>query len=450
MRLSVYRIFVLLLALTATVVSGEEEVTWTPNEDAQQPALPLSMRQRQQLLQLGEVIQSSPDPEGTLQQVAEQNGMSSSDLLAMLQKNAQDLQQDPSLIQPTTLKSALTKTLASLAVVISQTARKHPRSFALSISLLTFVLYASITIPRTGMHISRGTTLFQPSNKYINKLAQSPMLERRPLSIQSKKMQWDDLMLEEDGTHVHKLPRSSELSQAVSAQLTLFSRNFDNRPPSNDEEMDKIDTGDEDDRIIESLFESAATVISERKWMEFPANKRSTLSATSNRHGVLVVPGLGFLGRYGLVRWQVTHQLETHRHASSTLTSLKGDFFGGQIHIEAQKYRSKVLLAVHLAVPKRSRRMNKRIAQKLVDDLVKSLGVSVSQRCRRSLASQTMGRRFKEAGHAQASERRTVRFDREKKMEEMSDDRRRRWQRSNPNAGQYRPSGDRQRSPNNC
>ena len=38
----------------------------------------------------------------------------------------------------------------------------------------------------------------------------------------------------------------------------------------------------------------------------------------------------------------------------------------------------------------------------------------------------------------------------ERKMEEMAEDRRRRWQRSNPDAGRYRPSGDRMRSPNNC
>jgi hypothetical protein len=32
----------------------------------------------------------------------------------------------------------------------------------------------------------------------------------------------------------------------------------------------------------------------------------------------------------------------------------------------------------------------------------------------------------------------------------MAADRRRRWQRQNPNSGHYRPSGDRMRSPNNA
>jgi hypothetical protein len=32
----------------------------------------------------------------------------------------------------------------------------------------------------------------------------------------------------------------------------------------------------------------------------------------------------------------------------------------------------------------------------------------------------------------------------------MAEDRRRRWQRGNPDAGRWRPSGDRMKSPNNC
>jgi hypothetical protein len=32
----------------------------------------------------------------------------------------------------------------------------------------------------------------------------------------------------------------------------------------------------------------------------------------------------------------------------------------------------------------------------------------------------------------------------------MAKDRRRKWQRQNPDAGRYRPSGDRMKSPNNC
>lgn len=441
-----FRRILRIMLLLGFVVFGscEEEIKWTANEDAENAPLPLSMRQRQQLLQLDQVIRSSPDPNGTLQQVAEQNGMSPQDLINMLDKNNRDLQQNPSLAQPTTVVSVITKVLASVGVMISQSAKKNPRSFAMTVSILLFLIYARVVIPRTGMHVTRGTALFPPHQRYLQKLADSPSLERCALSIQTKKTKWDDLKLESDGVEIHKLPRSSELTQALSAQFTLT---FDDFVEGDDIEED-LDAKEE---LLDLIFESASTTLTERQWTEFAPGSKSLKSAVSaKKHGILMVPGLGAMGRYGLIRWQITQQQETDRDTSVTLTSLKGDFFDGQIHLEARKYRSKVVLRAHLGVPKRGRKMNKKVASKVVNDLVESLGSSVSQRTRQSLARRSIGKRFKVASHTRASERRKTRFDREKLIEDMAEDRRRKWQRGNPDAGRYRPSGDRQRSPNNC
>ena len=49
-----------------------------------------------------------------------------------------------------------------------------------------------------------------------------------------------------------------------------------------------------------------------------------------------------------------------------------------------------------------------------------------------------------------ASKKRNTRSSKERAIEEMAADRRRRWQRNNPNVGYYRPSNDRMKNPNNA
>lgn len=442
-RVSLQKLLRFFLCLSLAVIgSCEEEIKWTANDDAKNAPLPLSLRQRQQLLQLDQTIRSSPDPNGTLQQVAQQNGMSPQDLVNMLEKNARDLAQDPSLLQPTTVVSVISKALVTIGLVISQSAKKNPRSFALSVTLLLLIVYATIMIPRTGIHITKGTALFPPSQNYLQKLADSPTMERRPLSITHKNTKWDDLKLGNDGVEAHKLPHSSELKQAVSAQFTLAPEDFIDVDPEDEKDMDLMG------EVLDLLFQSAAYVVTERQWTEFAPTNRPLKSACSGgKQGLLLVPGLGFMGRCGIVHYQITQQLETENRASVTWETHKGDFFDGQIHLEVQKCGSEVVLVAHLGVPKRGRKIKKAVAKKIVGDLIESLGTSTSQRARQNLARRSIGKRYKVASGQRASERRKSRFDREKAIEDMSEERRHRWQRGNPDAGRWRPSGDRMRSP---
>lgn len=455
------QLFLLFLLVFVGLAACEENVKWTPNDDAENASLPLSMKQRQQLLQLQEAIRTSPDPSATLEEVAKGNGMSPQELVNMLEKNNRDLQQNPSLAQPTTIPKLAMKALASVGVAISQASKKHPRSFSVATATLVLFLYVSIMVPRTGMHVSSSrklgiskgpTCLFAPNQNYLQKLANSPRLEKCALSIKTKKTKWDDLLSKEDGVHVHKLPKKSELVQAVSAQVSLPADSFLELLPSGDEEEE--DLSQQQDEILELLFENAASLLSTRQLTEFSSEKQQMQVASSSdrqRNGIIVVPGLGDFGRFGLMYWQVTHQMESDKDSSLTLTTLRGmGFFDGQIHFEIKKYRSKVSVRVHLVVPKHGRKLPKGIATKMVNELAQSLGTSASRRTEQTLARQSQGRRFKSASHRRATERRQSRFEREKLIEEMSEDRRRKWQRGNPDAGRYRPSGDRQRSPNNC
>jgi len=498
------------------VVSAAMEATWTPNED-EGPAMPLSMNQRQQLVQLQQAIQNAPDPSGTLEQVAESNGMSADDLYQMIEKNAQDLQQDPQLLSElqsfakqssigNSLPKMMFRIVASLGIGIRQMAKQNPRAFTVTALVGLVIFYSLLAIPRTGLHVSSGrslllssgpTTVFAPPDRYVHKLigqtAYASMKKSSPprLSIQTLKKDWDDLLIpmrreliaaglnenvdNENGddemtlngkVEVHKLNRKNELRQAVTAQFVLSPDKLLKEFPLGETKEEIIA---ERDTIVDMLYTNAVNLLSERNIIEFSSlNSKQRLRSicgngsddTDKDLGVIVVPGLGNLRRYGLVYWmatsQTTEQSATSLSSSSTLTltTLKGKgFFDGQIHIDVNKipnHDGMLLVQVSLAVPKGGRKISKKIGERLVEEMARSIIQSSSRRTQQRLARQLQGKRFKESGNRRANDKRNTRFDRERLMEEMAVDRRRRWQKKNPDAGRYRPSGDRMRSPHNC
>lgn len=456
----------IIFLLLVTGVLAEEQITWTANEDAENEALPLSMKQRRQLLQLQEKIQTSPNPNEILQQVAQANKMQPQDLVNMLEKNNRDLQQNPSLMKTTSIPKIMMKVLASLSLLLSQFAQKHPRMFGLTSATLFLFIYAAIIIPRTGIQISTSrsllskgpTTIFPPPKKYLQKLADSPKFGKRSVSVQAMKTKWDDLFLKEDGVKIHKVQRKSELSQAVSCQVSILPDDFvtgyqGEEVEDEEREREQEDCNRQKLEILEQLFEDASSLLSNRQLAEFSSEHkalRAVFSPDQRKHGILVVPALGDFMRYGLVYLRVTHQMESHRDATLTLTSLKRMRFDGQVHCHIQKYRKKIMITVHLVVRKHGRKLPNTLAKWIVASLADSLLKSTSQRTKQTLARQSQGKRFTSSSHRYATERRTLRLKKEKMLEDMAEDRRRRWQRSNPNSGRYRPSGDRQRSPNNC
>ena len=455
------------------LVRGEEQIKWTPNEDSKNAPLPLSRNQREQLLKLQQTIEQSPDPNKVLQQVAEANQMSPQDLVNMMDKNMRDLQQDPSLMQATTttIPRMMLKAAASISLTLSQIAKKYPQLFSLTAVALVLVLYTLVAIPRSGLVLSsrrRGllskgpTTLVSPPTKYLQKYVNNaPRLDRVPLSIKVKKTKWDDLNLKQDGVELHDLERKSELKQAVTAQVSLKPKTVADHVLSKKSKSHDFDEEDPDilEDILELLFESAAEVLSSRQLTEFVDQEESSSSSLSKlkfvassegrqKYGILSVPGLGDWKRYGLVPLQVTRQLESDKDASLTYATLAGGPFDGQLHFSVQKYRHKIVVRVHTVVPKKGKKLAKVIAPKLVETLAQSIAKSTETRAQQILARRAQSKSFQHKAKSRAQERRKNRFSKEKEIEEMAEDRRRRWQRANPDAGRYRPSGDRQRSPN--
>lgn len=501
------------------LVRAEMQATWTPNEE-DGPALPVSMQQRQQLLQLQQAIQNSPDPNGTLQQVAQSNNMSPNELYQMIERNAQDLQQDPALLSElqqfaqsngggrgigNSIPKMLMRMVAALAVAIRQSAHQNPRAFSIMALSALLIFYTLLAIPRTGIQISSGrslltlskgpTTVFSPPDRYLHKLigktAQASMRTAPKLSISALKTDWDDLLKpmirelarngpsdddfeEEDGdsygrVETHQLGRRHELKQAISAQYVLEPDTLLKAFPLG-ETVEEIEA--EREKVLDMLYSNAASSLAERNLVEFSAatKAKDRLRAVcgdgkkkdelgSNDFGVVVIPGLGKLGRYGLMFWRATNESSQKSSSSSssstlTLTTLKGKgFFDGQIHIDVRKipqHDGMLVVQVSLAVPKGGRKLHKATSEKLVKEMAKSIILSASRLTKQRLSRQMQGKRFKDTGKRRANDRRKERFERERLLEEMATDRRRRWQKQNPDAGRYRPSGHRMRSPNNC
>ena len=444
--------------------------------------------------------------------------MSPNDLYEMIEKNAQDLQQDPALLSElqqfaqsnggggglgNSIPKLVMRMVTALVVAIRQSARQNPRAFSITALCSLLIFYTLLAIPRTGINISSQknlltlssgpTTVFPPPNRYLHKLVgkTASMRASPKLSIKTLKTDWDDLLkplirkLAKDGPNeedyddeddstfgmveTHKLGRRDELKQAVTAQFLFEPDDLLKQFPLG-ETVEEIEA--ERATIIEMLYSNAANLLKERNFLELSSatkskdrlrsvfgNGKKNDELGSNDFGVAVVPGLGNLGRYGLIFLKATS--ETSQKSSSslssstlTLTTLKGKgFFDGQIHIDVRKMSQQdgiFLCQVSLAVPKGGRKLKKATAELLVGEMARSIVKSAARLTTQRLSRQMQGKQFKDVGKARATNRRNTRFERERLLEEMATDRRRRWQKQNPDAGRYRPSGHRMQSPNNC
>jgi hypothetical protein len=147
----------LLLVSTQCSCCRAIEATWTPNEQDENDGagpLPLSQAHREQLLQLEQAILQSPDPQGTLMQVAEANNMDPHDLVNMLERNHKEMSTGgaPSPRRRRRTVQAwpqtILKGLSSLGWILLQMAHGNPRAFALASLSILFVLHVLIHAPR--------------------------------------------------------------------------------------------------------------------------------------------------------------------------------------------------------------------------------------------------------------------------------------------------------------
>jgi len=237
-----------------------------------------------------------------------------------------------------------------------------------------------------------------------------------------------------------------------------------------------------DDALLEEIeqwsWEHAAALLQSRDSLTEWADPKKLRLVVDDESAILVVKKLGDWGRYGLLPLRVTYE-STDRSSEDidddddddddrlqlVLTTLQGGHFDGQIHIFISSISAAngdndddetspplLQVTVRLLVPKqrKCKAPSLAVAQSICQGLAESVAASLRTRTRQSVARAAQSHHYGSAARRRAAERRNRRSEKERALEAMAADRRRRWQRSNPNAGSYRPSGDRMKSPNNA
>jgi hypothetical protein len=543
------------------VVHAQIQAQWTPNANDQNDGgpLPLSMQQRQQLLQLEQQIASSPDPSATLEHVAQQNGLSASDLSRMLQRNQADLaatgsggagaasmvgaQRRPgnSSRRPHVLWTALTTITSLVGRIVAQ----HPRSATLLVTLLLGVWYvACVAIPSTGCTWSTGprqawrtkgaTTLWSPPLAHVQDLVQHMPTTSTLESLHDDDDDEDDELWSSfspdrlydvlqvndpsttipDGVTWHNTRTNKgkrRFQKAVTVQLTRVLNPDEVSLSATDDatrelyqqqqselyllyatqmlhnldltefaslvsDQDTKDTSHRGRSTRDKLILVAADRRRRRPfgdddaWQDNEDEPRISSSNPSPRRAILVVPGLGDWGRYGLLPLLVWPLYDgDEQSVSLRLTVAPGGHWDGDIVVsvtvlptpsnesetndESMDDSLSVQVRVTLLSPtgRDCVAPTRAMATTLTRALARSVAMSLHQRVglvqtrsRQSLTLQSATRQF-------ALTKRGHRSRLERQMEEMAVERRRKWQRRNPSGtSNYRPSGERMRSPNHA
>mmetsp|Transcript_19573 Transcript_19573/g.22012 ORF Transcript_19573/g.22012 Transcript_19573/m.22012 type:complete len:518 (-) Transcript_19573:35-1588(-) len=463
-------------------VMAEEKVEWTGNPQDQEGAgpLPQSQNQRDQLLQLEEAIMSSPDPSATLQQVAQANNMEPRALVDLLERNRQDMQMAAGGAAGGGGRAmgGWPKTVArliwSIGGLLQVAASQNPKSFGFLVTVLLLLLYTAITAPRTGLVLSTGrnawssghTTVWSPPSRYVTKCLESPSLTvQKSISsaVESRsKKDWKILFeetlkvpLKKDGVVVHDLGRKSDFLQSVTAQASLDVKAFMSEEDDDDDEETEEDTESQREAMLELLYDSAATVLSSRRLTEFvgtddgDANSMRFQSSTDSRqkYSFLAVKGLGnsLWGWFGLVPFKVASHVEGDNETRLTFSTLGKSHFDGRLTITVQlgttrKTKNKVIVTTNLTIPKKGKKVKSAIASTIVSGITGSIIKSTEATCKQTLARKYQGKNYRKMAKNRATEKRHLKFEQEKKQEEMAQDRKRKWQRQNRDGGRYTPS----------
>jgi hypothetical protein len=185
-----------------------------------------------------------------------------------------------------------------------------------------------------------------------------------------------------------------------------------------------------------------------------------------SRQAILVVPGLGDWGRYGLLPLLAWPVYESEQSVSLRLTVAPGGHWDGDVVVsvtilptlnESEDDSMDDSLSVQVRVTLLSPTgrgcvaPTRAMATTLTRALARSVATSLHQRVGMMHTRSRQSHTLQSATRQFALTKRGHRSRLERQMEEMAVERRRKWQRRNPSGtSNYRPSGERMRSPNHA
>jgi len=490
--------WVFLLFLLLSLLSRNDkccyglEASFTPaSGDNGGGPLPLSQNQRNELLQLEQAITSSPNPQETLAHVASQNGMSADELYNLLVRNRQDMEMaggggGGAGGQTEAMKrhagSSLPRKILGLFYgiigIMIRYAQKHPRGFGMFMAVLLSVLYYIIMAPRTGLVLSTSTnllsnghtTLLAPPTQYLTNYLSSlqaedslPMGTKAGFSHKYISFMEKEMEEEEDDTIVlmNKLPKKSNVATIFTGQKFIPSNII--MPPSS-----KNDNSNDEDTLKQTMashliFNAASQIFTTKRFSEFKPPDASSVAQslrfhTKNDAALLVLKQMGNYRRFGIQPLQLTHEEYDDNRECMVFSTLTGGHFDGELCVwitkndddDEEEEEKGIMIHIALIIPKNGRKPSKKITNTLLSTLLHSVSASTILQAKQTYARQSQSKLFHSAAKTRATEKRSLKYDLQKKQEEMAKDRRRKWQRQNKDAGHYRPSGARMRSPNNA
>lgn len=480
------------------------EATFTPAPDKDTGStdgpLPASQNQRDSLLEIDKLITSSSNPGEMLQKIAEGNGMTAESLGDMLLRNRRDMDMANSgnnaPIGLDTIPRRMLRVFSSLALVVAKSVSSHPRVSVLIVLVLVAMVSLLISAPITGVVISteRGlmstghTTIFAPPTEYLSKFVKSDTFQskERTSSIDTPAGGLSSLFDDDDvgkkfdnGVPIKNLSKKQKkyIKFVVSAKKNIP---FEVLLPS-DDDMEFIYEKETDGKVVKNkktimadleekawddammlAFTSAERILLARRFTEYvpsPPNQMRLFSATkSDSHGsrhenaALIFKSMGDWQRFGIQPLRVVFEQDAADSRSLVYHTLTGGHFDGELRITVKKIdnneeESSIAVTVTMLVPNNGRKMNSNLASKMVLFLAESTAASIITGAKQILSRKQQSTLYRGRAKTKASIKRHIAYENLKQMEEMAEDRRRRWQRSNPDAGRYRASGDAMRSP---
>ena len=473
------------------------EATFTPAPDKDTGStdgpLPQSQRQREQLMQLYQQISTSPNPQEMLQKVAEANNMSAEQLGDILMRNVRDMEMasggggNGGMMD--SLPRKMIRLLSTLVLMLLRSASAHPRSAMMTTVVFMSILYVLILAPRNGIVISRSrglfssgpTTVIAPPISYLQKLVDSPKFEKLSSSMGSnvkvgslsRLFESEETTMGEskDGIHIVSLSKKHKKNFSLIAtatkkipfeillpseeELELLHAKEKEKKNSKHMKSEDLMAKVEEDAWAESItlaMQSAQNVIDARRFSEFVSGSSNSLRFYSSQHdhdkAVLVMKKMGDLKRFGIQPLRVAYEEDGEHSKCVSYYTVAGGHFDGEIKVSVQRTDDEssdgpsVIISVSLLIPKNGRQINKKMASEMLLNIAESITKSTMTSARQTLSRRLQSTIYRGRAMNRASEKRTMAFDNVQKMEEMAAERKRRWARSNPNAGSYRPSGD--------
>ena len=368
-----------------------------------------------------------------------------------------------------------------------KSASLHPRSATLIALAFFSIVYILYSAPRNGILISnkRGimssgmTTILPPPTQYLadytlgdkfGRLLQGSLSGGGKSGALSKVFENEN---QEEGVHIASLStkEKKKISLALTARKTVP---FEVLLPSEEElellfekEKDSLVHNDMEDEELMQLveerawedsiqlaFNSAESIIAARRFTEFIASPSSRVKFVARGAGskkdkaVLVMKSMGDWRRYGIQPLMVASEEKSINVSSVIYYTLKGGHFDGELNISVKKDLDvhaddpSITVSVTLLIGKGGRKVNKRLASKMVTLLADSIATSTLTAARQTMSRKLQSTIYRGKAKSRATEKRHIAFDNMQKMEEMAEDRRRKWQRNNKGTGgSYRPTG---------